>query len=102
MRQVEGRAGLQARVEGAPENPSAVGTADRAFPVPPLRGSDSREVLDAGLKARSTRTIQIEPCVRLLQLSGAWSSGKLTGHLQKLDGNGQWSVSGVDGLDDNA
>src|ERR1035441_5869992 len=28
MKQAEGRAGLQARVEAAPENPSAVGTAD--------------------------------------------------------------------------
>ena len=57
-----GRAGLQARVEAADENPSAIGTADQAFSVPPLRGSDSkREVLDAGLKARSTRTIQTDP-----------------------------------------
>jgi hypothetical protein len=28
MKQAEGGAGLQARVEAAPENPSAVGTAD--------------------------------------------------------------------------
>src|SRR5208337_2235535 len=54
-----GRAGLKASVQGVIRNPSAAGTTHPYFCVSPPTGlHESRGLLDAGLKARSTENVQ--------------------------------------------